>query len=75
MKSIANVTLYELMSEDFDVWITKNKAFGLDISLDNEEGETIALDKGVHKCAIEGFAEFCRKYLYVYDKVSKQEAA
>ena len=69
MKTMNDVTLYDLMAEDLDVWITKNKTFGFDLQIDNENGETIVDEEGVHPFAIESYADMCRRFLHFYDKI------
>lgn len=69
-----NVTLYDLMAEDLDVWVSKNSKFGFDVQIENENGETIVDEKGVHPCAADSFADFCRRYLAFYDKANKEAA-
>lgn len=70
-----NVSLYDLMAEDLDVWVNRNSKFGFDIQIDDENGKTIVDEKGVHPCAADSFADFCRRYLAFYDKAASQEAA
>ncbi len=70
MKTLNDVTLYDLMAEDLDVWVSKNKTFGLNIEIDDENGEPLIREDGVHPCAADSFADFCRRYLACYDKVA-----
>lgn len=70
-----NVSLYDLMAEDLDVWVSKNSKFGFDIQIDDENGESIIDEKGVHPFAADSFADFCRRYLASYDKASNQSEA
>lgn len=66
-----NITLYELMSEDLDVWICKNKTFGFDLQIENEKGEKIVDEEAVHPYAMESYADMCRRFLHFYDKLEK----
>lgn len=71
-----DVTLYDLMAEDLDVWVVPNKKFGYDLQIDNEEGKTIVNEIGVHPLAMESFADLCRRFLYFFDVAhAKMEAA
>lgn len=72
MKTTNNVTLYELMAEDMDIWITKNKKFGFDLQIDNKEGEAIVDEQGIHPFAMESYADMCRRFLHFYDMVKAQ---
>lgn len=69
MKTINDITLYDLMAENLDLWVTKNKKFGYDIEIENDEGELLLDDKGVHKYAVDSYADMCRRFLITYDKV------
>ncbi len=72
---ITQVTLYDLMAEDFSVWIKHNPKFGFDLHIEGDDPtETIEIS-GVHSDAMESFSEFCRRFLYFYDKASELEAA
>lgn len=69
MRTINEVTLYDLMSEDLDVWVCPdNKGFGFRMEIDNEDGEEIVSESGIHPFAMDSFADFCRRYLASYDK-------
>lgn len=69
MKTLCDITLYDLMAEDLDVWVTKNKKFGFDLQIDNEEGKTIVDEVGIHPFAMESYADMCRRFLHFYEKV------
>jgi len=72
MKTISNVTLYELMAEDLDIWVSKSKEFGFDLVIQNEEYETIVDEKEIHPFAMEAYADMCRRFLCFYDRVKAQ---
>lgn len=69
MKTLETITLYDLMAEDLDVWLGKNKEFGFLLHIDNDEGEVVN-EKEIHPYAADSFAAFCRRYLHSYDRVS-----
>ena len=69
MKTLETITLYDLMAEDLDVWLGKNKEFGFLLHIDNDDGEVVN-EKGIHPYAADSFAVFCRRYLHSYDRVS-----
>ena len=75
MKSLNDVTLYDLMAEDLDVWLGKNKEFGFVLQIDDENGEELVDEKQIHPAAAETFADFCRRYLHSYDRITNKEAA
>lgn len=72
MKTINELTLYDLAGQDFSVWLTKNKADGYDLELTDEYGEEFS-EKGLHNCAAASLAEFCRDYLFFYNKIQHKE--
>ncbi len=73
MKSINEITLYDLMSEDLDVWIKRNKKFGYDLQIDDVDGEILLDEEGIHYAAMESFAELCRRFLNTYDNAKGVE--
>lgn len=76
MNKFNEITLYDLMAEDLDVWVAKNKTFGFDLQIDNEKGETIVDEKGIHPFAMESYADMCRRFLHFYEKAhAKLEVA
>lgn len=72
MNKFNEITLSELMGEEFDVWVTRNKSFGFDLQIDDENGQTVVDEKGVHPYAMESYADMCRRFLHFYDKVNAQ---
>ncbi len=75
MKTINDVTLYELMAEDLDLWIEPNKKFGFDLEIDGDEYAIKLNEKGIHPYAMESFACLCRRFLHCYDRAQKELAA
>lgn len=69
-RTINEITVSDLMGEDHNVWIKKNSKFGFDIEIQNNEEPgfplSVFIEKGIHPYAIEGFAEFCRRFLHTY---------
>jgi len=62
MKEIGDITLEELMAEEFGVTVRKNPKFGYNVTLIDEDDEEI-IGEGVHPYAIESFASLCRRFL------------
>lgn len=75
MKTLNDITLYDLMAEDLDIWVTRHKQFGFNLEIDDDNGEPLIREQGVHTCATDSFADFCRRYLSAYDKASQLEVA
>ncbi len=59
------------MSEDLDVWVSRDN-FGFKIEIDDEDGNSLVAESAIHPCAAESFADFCRRYLASYDKHIEQ---
>lgn len=68
MKTLNDITIYDLMAEDLDVWVQRDQKFGVNIQIDDENGNTILEERQVHKCAAGSFADFCRSYLISYER-------
>lgn len=75
MSTLSDVTLYDLMSQDLDVWISKHKEFGFNLCIDNGACDVLidAHEGRIHPYAAESFAVFCRNYLYAYERVMGKE--
>jgi hypothetical protein len=75
MKTLNEISLYDMMAEDIDIWIGKNKEFGYTLQIDDERGRAIVDEKGIHPYAIDSLADFCRSFLSSYDKINSKEVA
>jgi hypothetical protein len=75
MKTITEMSLYDLMAEDLTIWMCPNERFGYDLYLDDENDKILVAEEGIHPHAAESFAEFCRRYLISYEKATKRMAA
>ena len=69
--NIGDVTLEQLMSEDYYVWIKNHPKFGYNVTLESEQGESVSAD-GVHPDAMESFATLCRTFLRAYDTCQEE---
>ncbi len=72
MRTLNQVTLYDLMAEDLSVWIGENKKFGFDLHIEGDDRETAVEAEGIHPCAMQSFADVCRRFLYSYDKLGEK---
>ncbi len=68
MKAFDEITLSDLMAEYLDVSLEKHSKFGFNLQINDQEGETMLIEEGVHPFAAESFADFCRQYLFVYEQ-------
>ncbi len=62
-------SLYDLMAEDCTVWVGKNKQFGFTMEIEDENGNDVVVEKGIHPYAMESLASFCRRFLGMYEKL------
>jgi len=66
--ALGDLTLYELMGQDFDVYLKRNNKFGFDIEIDSMDGEYQITEQAIHPAAVESMADFCRRFVAFYDK-------
>jgi hypothetical protein len=67
------ISLYDLMAEDFSVWVKRNKKFGFDLQIEGDDPTERIEISGVHSYAMESFSDFCRRFLYFFDKLKDEE--
>ena len=71
MKTINDLSLYDLMAEDICVYMTKNEKFGFDMFVLDENGNKIICEQSIHPCACDSFATFCERYLTAYEAAKR----
>lgn len=71
-RTIHDITLADLMGEEFDVFVGKNTKSGFVMDLDFENGST-STEKCINPAAMESLAHFCRSFLRQYDKIEEVE--
>ena len=74
-RTISDVSLYELMAEDYSIWVSKNNKFGFDLQIESDDCELAINEKGIHPCAMESFADLCRGFLHFYDNAKARDEA
>lgn len=67
-KHLMDITIGELMGEEFEMWLGKNKLFGYLMEVENEE-EEVSREKSISPAAIDNFARTCRQFLFCYDRI------
>jgi len=70
--NIGEVTLEQLMAEDYYVFIKNHPKYGYNVSLVSDEVEDDVIGVGVHPDAIESFASLCRTFLRAYEKCQEE---
>ncbi len=71
-KTIHEITLYDLAGCEHEVWLSDNSITGLTLDITNEDGQRFE-EKGFHKCAAEGLADFCKSYLRTYERLNNNK--
>jgi hypothetical protein len=72
-KSISNISLYELMAEDFSIHLGKNSKFGYNLYLEGYENDSPEIEETeIHPAAIDSFAHICRRFLEQYERINKR---
>jgi hypothetical protein len=67
--NIGEITLEQLMGEDYYVHIKNHERFGYNVELECEEApESSVSGEGVHPDAMESFASLCREFLRKYEQ-------
>lgn len=72
MKHTEEITLADLMAEEIDVYVRESKGFGYDLQLEYGEGEVFLDEQGIHPCAMDSFADVCRRFLQYYDRAKER---
>lgn len=67
VKSTYSMNISDLMGEDHYLWISKNKKHGFDIEIENEDGELVVKEEGIHPYAMESFYLFCKRFISVFE--------
>ncbi len=66
-------TLYDVMAEDHEVYVKKNRKFGVDVIVQDED-QNVILEETVHPYAARSMADFCRQFLCFYDAMEARDA-
>lgn len=70
--STENVNLYDLMGDDYYPYLIKDAKGDYTLTVEDFENNVIAETIQINPCAIDGFAEFCRRYLASYDRINQK---
>lgn len=69
--SMNDMSLYDLMAEDLDVWVGAS-GFGFKLQIEDAQGNSMINEGCLHPYAAESFADFCRRYLTCYERASNE---
>lgn len=67
--SISDINLYDLMGDDYYPYLSKDVNGDYTITIEDFDNKVIAEEVQIHPCAVDGFAEFCRRYLASYERL------
>lgn len=67
-----NLTVEDLMGQDYYVWISHNKTGGIDIYFEDEDGKETIYEK-THPYAVESFYTLCKNFIYRYERLLKNK--
>jgi hypothetical protein len=70
--STSDVNLYDLMGDDYYPYLIKDAKKNYTLTIEDFEDNVIAEATQINPCAIDGFAEFCRRYLASYDRLNQK---
>jgi hypothetical protein len=78
-KYTTQITLYELMADDFDWNISKSKKSrngrGYDLQIFDYMGQKLLDEDDIHECAMESYAKACRQFLNFYETAKSRAEA
>lgn len=67
--STSDINLYDLMGDDYYPYLSKDVNGDYTITIEDFDNKVIAEEVQIHPCAVDGFAEFCRRYLASYERL------
>ena len=70
--STEDMTVYDLMGDDYYPYITKNTKGEYTFTIEDYQNNVIAESNEVNGCVLDGFAEFCRRYLASYERLNQK---
>ena len=73
LQTIETLSLYDLMVQDWYVYMSKNK-HGYQLNLEDEDGKH-AIGKNIHPAAMESMIKTCTRFIMHYNQIRKSEAA
>ena len=70
--STEDINLYDLMGDDYYPYLIKDAKGDYTLTVEDFENNVIAETTKINPCAIDSFAEFCRRYLTSYDRLNQK---
>ena len=67
--STEDMTVYDLMGDDYYPYITKNINGEYTFTIEDYHSNVVAECNETNNCVLDGFAEFCRRYLASYERI------
>ena len=69
--STEDMTVYDLMSDDYYPYITKNTKGEYTFTIEDYQNNVVAENNDANTCVLDGFADFCRRFLISYDRIKE----
>ncbi len=70
--STEDMTVYDLMGDDYYPYITKNTKGEYTFTIEDYQNNVVAESYEANDCVLDGFAEFCRRYLASYERLNQK---
>lgn len=72
-RSTEDMTVYDLMSDDYYPYITKNTNGEYTFTIEDYQNNVVAENNDANTCVLDGFADFCRRFLISYDRIKENK--
>ena len=69
--STEDMTVYDLMGDDYYPYITKNTKGEYTFTIEDYQNNVVAENNDANICVLDGFADFCRRFLISYDRIKE----
>lgn len=67
--STEDMTVYDLMGDDYYPYITKNTNGEYTFTIEDYQNNVVAENNDANICVLDGFADFCKRYLASYERL------
>lgn len=71
--STEDMSVYDLMGDDYYPYITKNSDGDYTVSIEDYHNNVVAETNEANMCVLDGFAEFCQRFLTSYERIKQQK--
>jgi len=71
--STSDINLYDLMGDDYYPYLSKDVNGDYTLTVEDFDNVVVAEDTQINPCAVDGFAEFCQRFLTSYERIKQQK--